>query len=335
MPETTNDADPLSDVLRSIRLRGGLFFDVEASAPWAAEAPDAETVERVALCGAEHVIDFHAVVRGEAYGRMADDDAVRLSAGDVIVFPRGDGHVMSSAPDVSAPGPVDLAPFAVHRAPVRLRTGGDGDPETILVCGFIGCDARPFEPLLDCLPRMFVARGGATGGHRIALLSQLALDASRGPAAGSACVLERLSELMFIEAVRGYLATQPAARTGWLAGLRDPQIGAVLARIHEQPGASWSLELLARAARMSRTTFVERFTGLVGVPPMQYVTQWRIQTAATHLTRGDLGLAAIAAMVGFESESAFSRAFKRVVGRPPGEFRRSTSARREGVGPSP
>jgi AraC-like DNA-binding protein len=195
-----------------------------------------------------------------------------------------------------------------------------------MVCGFLGCDARPFNPLLDTLPRVLVARardGGPNG--TLAHFARLALDETRGGRAGSECVLARLSELMFLEVVRHYLATLPDEQKGWLAGLRDPHVGHALAALHGRPGHDWSLDELAQTAGVSRSVLVERFTSFVGQPPMQYLAHWRMQLAAGRLVEGAT-VAAVAYDLGYGSEAAFSRAFKKLVGVAPAHWRRQRTS---------
>lgn len=326
MGASSDSPDALSDVLRSIRLNGCIFFEVAATTRWVAEAPSAASVADIVRPGSQHVLEFHACIAGSCYGGLLGEPLIRLEPGDVIVFPKGHAHVMASDPEIRADGPISFDELRGARLPVPARFGDSKEDETRLVCGFIGCDSRPFNPLIDALPPVFVASSAPDESDRLASLAQLAMTEARRGAVGSECVLERLSELIFIESVRHYMTTTAPRGGGWFAGLRDPQIGATLARIHANPREPFTLESLARVAGMSRSTFVERFTSLVEIPPMQYVAQWRMQVAASHLGRGDLSLGAIASLVGFESESAFSRAFKRIVGQPPGEFRRTQRA---------
>jgi len=198
-----------------------------------------------------------------------------------------------------------------------------GDPEGTaahFVCGFLGCDARPYNPLLAALPR--VIRISDHSGGTLAAYVQFALAESKEPRIGGQGVLGRLSELMFVDVVRRYLETLPADRTDWLAGLRDPFVGRALAALHRHPARGWTIESLARNVGLSRSALAERFTLFVGQPPMQYLTNWRMQLAANHLLSGTDSVAVIANHVGYESEAAFSRAFKKAVGAPPSQWRK-------------
>jgi AraC-like DNA-binding protein len=315
--------DTLSEVLRAVRLTGAVFFSVEASAPWVAESPSAREVGPFIMPGVEHVIEYHVVTAGSCWGGLVEEAPVRLGAGDVIVFPQGDAHVMSSAPGMRGiPEHDSFQKVAASRLPIAIKVDGGGPERASLVCGFLGCDARPFNPLLAALPRTIVVPRRAPGESVAEHLIKLALAESMAPRAGGECVLARLSELLFIELVRAYLSSLPPENVGWLAGLRDEQVGRALGKLHARPAHGWSLDELAREVGVSRSVLAERFAQYVGVPPMQYLAQWRMQLAATLLSTTSLGLSQIAEQVGYGSEAALSRAYKRWVGVAPADFRR-------------
>jgi AraC-like DNA-binding protein len=322
--------DVLSEVLRAVRLSGAVFFQVEGSAPWVAESPAARSIAHLVMPGAEHVIEYHVVTRGTCWGGLIGEPAVRLHAGDVIVFPQGDAHVMSSAPGMRHPPDMEL-----HRHPERgqlpIAVSFNNDAinaeRAELVCGFLGCDSHPFNPLLANLPRMIhmkkeLAHDGALLEHliRVAVLESVARRA------GSECMLARLSELLFIEVVRSHLSTLPNETPGWLAGLRDEIIGRSLSALHDRPAQAWSLEDLAKEVGLSRSMLAERFHHYVGLPPMQYLARWRMQLAASLLSGTNLNLSDVADRVGYGSEAALSRAFKRLVGVAPSAWREGTRA---------
>jgi AraC-like DNA-binding protein len=314
--------DALSEVLRAVRLKGAVFFDVNASDPWVAEAPRAALVGPYIMPGVEHVIEYHVVTAGSCYGGIVGESPYLLAAGDILVFPQGDAHVMSSAPGMrglTVDAHETLGPGSL---PISMSVGNGEQHSAHLICGFLGCDARPFNPLLAHLPRVLHVPASRAGGGVLTQFVQLALSEAGALTAGSQCMLARLSELMFIEVVRRYLSELPESSTGWLAGLRDPCIGKVLAKLHAAPAHPWTLAELAHEVAMSRSVLAERFAELVGIPPMQYLAQWRIQLAATRLTSGQDSLAEIAAQVGYGSETALSRAFKRQVGVAPALWRR-------------
>jgi AraC-like DNA-binding protein len=313
--------DALSDVLRAVRLKGAIFFDVHASDPWAAETPAGREIVGRMFPTAEHLICYHAITQGTCWAAVAGEAPLLLRAGDVVVIPHGHAHVLSSTPglrgehDVSryrAPNELEL--------PVTISMGGGAPESAGFVCGFLGCDARPYNPLLGALPRVFKVSDSVDG--PLGAYVQIALMESKRPRIGSQSVLGRLSELMFVDVIRRYLETLPSDRLDWLAGLRDPYIGRALGEIHRNPAADWSLESLARRVAMSRSAFAEHFTRFVGTPPMQYLTNWRMQVAAGQLLSTTDSVTAVANAVGYDSEAAFSRAFKKVVGAPPSEWRK-------------
>lgn len=316
--------DTLSDVLRAVRLTAAVFFDFEAGAPWVAEAPSACEVAPFVLPASEHVIEYHLVVEGNCYGGVLGEPAGLLTAGDLIIFPQGDAHVLSSAPGMrEAP---ELSSFRRPpdvQLPIRLREGGSGERATV-ICGFLGCDARPFNPLLATLPRTIVVRPAQLNEEQPSSLSQLvqlAVAESKARRPGGECVLSRLSELLFVEAIRAHVASLPPEQTGWLGGLRDPHVGRALALLHDRPADAWSIEELAQQAGVSKSLLMERFVHYMGIPPIQYLTQWRMQLAAERLRATTDSMAQIAARIGYSSESAFSRAFKRIAGVAPASFR--------------
>jgi AraC-like DNA-binding protein len=288
----------------------------------AAAPPTSDLLGRV-LPGAQRIIMYHLVMRGSCWARIEGQDPIRLNEGDLIVYPQGDGHVLSSAPGMHAAP--NLSAYADPSTPLPMvyRLGGGGPETARIVCGFLGCDDRPYNPLLTALPavihlRAADARAGATWPST---LIRMAVAESGRQRAGGGNVLARLSELMFVEVVRRHLETLPESQRGWLAGLRDPMVGQALAALHEDPCAPWTVEGLARHVGASRSAFAERFTQMVGQPPMQYLALWRMQRA-THLLVEGRGVADVADSVGYESEAAFSRAFKKMVGQAPAAWRR-------------
>ena len=314
--------DTLSDVLRAVRLTGAVFFSVEASAPWVAETPAGSVVGPEILPEAEHVIAYHVVTSGTCWGGLIDEPALKLEAGDVIVFPQGDAHVISSAPGMrGAPHYEAFREVRKSNTPLAVSIRGGAPKQEQVVCGYLGCDARPFNPLLATLPRMLHLRAESADDPLHRLLKLAVAEASE-PRAGGDCVLSKLSELLFVEVVRRYVAQLPPEGVGWFAGLRDENIGLALQRLHERPAHDWSLEELGKESGLSRSVLAERFAHLVGVPPMQYLAQWRIQLAASLLRSGKASLAEIAERVGYGSEAALSRAFKRQVGVAPAHYRR-------------
>lgn len=328
--------DVLSDVLRTVRLTGAVYFLVEARAPWEIAMPDGGALAPVVLPGAQHVISYHMVTSGSCWGRLLPDGSpARLDAGDVLVFPHGDPYVLSIGPDHGrGPAPVEVVEFmramARGQLPFTVVEDGGGAEAIQLVCGFLGCDVRPYNPLLATLPRLLHLRRAESGDDALARLVDLTVAESRETRAGTDCMRLRLSELMFVELLRRHLGSAIGPQAGWLAGLRDAVVGRALALLHEQPARAWTLHRLAREAGLSRSALAERFSRFVGRPPMQYLTGWRMQLAARRLADGNAKVAAVALEVGYDSEAAFSRAFRRATGMPPAEWRH-----RHGAGETP
>jgi len=256
------------------------------------------------------------------------------------MFPQGDAHVISSAPglrvaklDTSiffSPKPPQL-PFVLERRGEEytstVRLDGGGEERATIVCGFLGCDAKPFNPLLAALPRLLHVRGGAARDGWIGHFINVAVTEANHKRPGGEAVLERMSEMMFVEVVRRYLEGLPAEQTGWLAGLRDRFVGRALALLHERPAHHWTIDELGESVGLSRSALHERFAELVGQPPMQYLAQWRMQVASQLLLQSTMNVASVALEAGYDSEAAFSRAFKRLVGVPPAAWRRERKSR--------
>ena len=319
----------LSDVLRTIRLTGALFFPLEATSPWADQIPRGDALAGAILPAAQHVVSYHIVSAGCCWITFGDHPPVRLERGDIVVIPHGDAYLISSAPGMRTKLPTDAVltffhDMAAGTAPSIVVEGGGGPERADLVCGFLGCDVRPFNPVLAALPQLVhLQRPPAVSAHdRLSPLIDFAVAESRERRSGAQSVLLRLSEVLFIEVVRRYLDTLATGRTGWLAGLRDPVVGPALASLHDRPSAAWTLDRLARKIGVSRSTLADRFTHVVGQPPMRYLMQWRIQLAGRLLADGTSKVAAVAQDVGYQSEAAFSRAFKEIVGVSPAAWRR-------------
>ena len=304
--------DPLSDVLRTVRLTGAYFYLVEASSPWSATAiPSREFMPNV-LPDAEHLIPYHILTEGECWAGLEGQPQIRMAPGDVIVFPQGGAHFLSSHRGRRAAGHRNGAEPLRYPNTVRL---GSGDIGARFVCGFLGFDARPFNPLLGALPEVMCFP--RIDDSWLAAFSEHAVRESRTGRAGGDTLLTRMAELMFIEVLRRYLDSLGEDRTGWLAGLRDPIVGAALSLMHERPADDWSLASLAKGVAASRSVLAERFSHLLGIPVMQYLAQWRLQLATDLLTRSDASVAAVGRRVGYSSDAAFSRAFKRALGESP------------------
>jgi AraC-like DNA-binding protein len=318
--------DVLSDVLLAVRMTGAVFFDVDARSPFVTQSPAADTIARAVSADADHVIGFHVVTEGECWSETleAQEPPVQLRAGEMVIFPAGDANIMASDPGMRGHPDWSLYYHPVDRTlPFTIGTDGGSDADRCrFVCGFLACDARPFNPLLESLPRVLHAPVSVDSWRWVANLLDAAIEASGHQEAGREAILAKLAELMFVEALRAHVDALPPEERSWVAGLRDPQVSAALRLMHGRYAEPWTLERLAGEVGMSRTSFAERFTAYVHMSPMNYLARWRLQLAARMLQGGSHNVAQAAAAVGYLSESAFNRAFKRQVGQAPGTWRR-------------
>lgn len=319
--------DALSETLRVVRLVGAIFIQGRFTAPWCYQSPSADTCAPFLEPGAERVVIFHLITEGECFVELGDDAPVRLTAGDAVIFPQGHAHRMCSEPGLPPAKGGARLDVLLARRPRQLVYGGGG-VATRLVCGYLACDARLARMLLAGLPPLVrVNVRGSNAGMWLEASLRYALAEARSPRPGGAGVLAKLSEVLFIEVLRLYMNERSGDRTGWLAGLSDRIVGAALNALHARPAHAWTLEELARESGTSRSVLAERFQQFVGTAPMQYLTQWRMLLAANLLARSDAPLARIAEDVGYQTDTAFSRAFRREYGAPPAAWRRSRTAR--------
>ncbi len=317
--------DVLSDVLRMVRLEGAFFLNAEFHEPWCVDAPRGAELARVLRPAAPELGVCHLVLAGRCWIALRDGGApMPLEAGDVVVLPHGDAHLLGSGLQYA---PVSLDHVVALELPelARVRYGGAGD-RTDIVCGWFSYERDLPNPLISALPRLFRSGLRERGsGPWIEQLIRYAVGEAASSHAGSNVVAAKVAEVLLIEAVRGYADALPPAQSGWLAGLRDLQVGRCMALMHERPGQAWTVAALAGAVNVSRTVLAQRFSALVGLPPMQYLQRWRLTVAAHLLSAGQDPLGRVAESVGYESEAAFNRAFKRAYGVPPGLWRRSAA----------
>lgn len=317
--------DPLSDILKSVRLEGAVYLNGEFTAPWCIRGECALPSVRRRLAGAEHVAFFHFVAEGSCKVRLIDgEETLEARAGDVLLFPQESRHLMGSdlhlAPmenDASlAPAP-DLDPALFH-----MRHGGGG-AATRFVCGYLALDRSLFRALFQALPPVLrIPVGDASSAPLLRELLRAAVCESFAGRPGSGSMLAKLADLLFVEALRRYVESLPPGGKGWIGGLRDPRVGRALALMHRDPHCAWTVDELAREVALSRSALAKRFASLVGEPPMQYLIRWRLALAAQWLRSGPEPVLRIAERSGYDSEATFSRAFKREFGLPPGSWRR-------------
>lgn len=325
--------DVLSEVLRAVRLTGAIFFDLEQREPWASHTPTGAAIATNVMPGAEHVIMFHAVTDGGLWAEVTDGSIppLRVEAGDILVVPNADAHVLSSSPGMRVPADVSQYYRPTDRQLPFLVGPGDGEGErTHIICGYLGCDVRPFNPVLHSLPRLLHIRAADSSGA-ISQLFRLAANETAVLQSGGELVLSKIAELMFVDVVRRYMQSLPPDSSGWLSGLRDPHVGAALALLHGRPGEAWTVETLARDVGLSRSAFAERFTHFVQESPIHYLTRWRMQLSARLLEQNGLGIAQVAAEVGYDSDAAFNRAFKKCTGITPGAWRQDRLVTNGGI----
>jgi AraC-like DNA-binding protein len=318
--------DALSETLRVVRLVGAIFIQGRFTAPWCYQSPRADSAAPLLEPHAERVVIFHLITEGECFVEIDDEPPMQLCAGDVVVFPQGHAHRMCSEPGLRPAKGARLSDV-LSRRPRTLVYGGGG-AATRLVCGYLACDARLARMLLGGLPPLLrVSVRGSNAGVWLEASVRYALTEARSPRPGGAGVLAKLAEVLFIEVLRLYVNEQSAGRAGWLAGVGDRVVGAALTQLHTRPAHAWTLDALARASGTSRSVLAERFQQLIGSAPMEYLTQWRMLLAANLLSRSSAPLARIAEDVGYQTDTAFIRAFRREYGVPPAAWRRQQSTR--------
>jgi AraC-like DNA-binding protein len=327
--------DALSETLRVVRMVGAIFINARFSAPWCYQSPPADAAAPLLEPHAEKVVIYHLILEGECYCEMEGQEPLRLTAGDVVVFPQGHAHRMSSEIGL-VPASGSRLDVVLARRPRQLAYGGGG-AVTRVICGYLACDQRLASFLLAGLPRVVrVNVRGSNAGIWLETSLRYALVEARSPRPGGAGVLAKLAEVLFIEVLRLYMNEQQPGRTGWLAALCDRVVGSAIRLMHSNPAKSWTLEELAREVGASRSALAERFQTLVGSAPMQYLTQWRMLLASNLLCSSNISLARIAEQVGYRTDTAFSRAFSREFGCPPATWRRAQSerVRHDGTRPS-
>ena len=313
--------DALSQILKVVQLSGAIFFNARFTAPWCFTSPAEASLARALDLGTQRIVLYHYIVEGACLMTLEGVAPVRLGAGDIIVFPHGDAHTMASSAGAQ-PQQMDVQTILRDRSHV-LQFGGGGET-TRFVCGFMACDPRLFQPVLAALPRVVTV--SVRGMHQSRWLEaslEHAVEEANSPRPGAEGVLAKLSEVMVVETLRQYVAQLSPEHTGWLSGLRDRAVGKCLALMHEKPAHPWTVDSLAREAAISRSVLAERFTHFVGQSPMQYLGRWRMALATNYLRRSALSLARIAEEVGYETDGAFSRAFRREFGMPPATWRRT------------
>jgi AraC-like DNA-binding protein len=317
--------DALSDVLRVTQLSGGVFLHAEFTAPWCLAARMVPELCAPLLGPAAHLVPYHYVVAGELRISLEKQEPFLLKQGEMVLFPANDLHFMGSDLALRATSVRELLQGLQGDGPHHLRHGGGG-AATRMICGYLGCASARGNPVFATLPpamRITVEEAGSAGWFR-SMFEYAAGEIALGQP-GSSTVLAKVSELLFVEAVRRYAKQLPQGETGWLAGLHDQVVARALALMHGSIAHDWNVDELAHEIGLSRSALAERFARVIGVPPMQYLAQWRMQVAAQNLKTTSISLARVAERVGYESEAAFSRAFKKAFGTAPATWRRGNA----------
>ena len=314
--------DAFSQILSGVKLLGAVFFTAEFSAPWGLSTAGPNALAAMVAPGAEHLVLYHLVIEGGAVIEMVDGPRIELAPGDVVIFPNGDAHHMSSGHGVTRPFPNYGIAAKIQSRDLSPMHAGGGGAISRFVCGYMTCDPYLCRPILSGLPAAFKVniRADRSGHWLENAILHLVEEAGSGRV-GSEAMLAKLSEALFVDTLRRYVASLPEQQMGWLAGTRDPIVGKSLGLLHARIAHPWTIADLADQVGISRSALVERFTRYLSEPPMTYLTRWRLQLAARSLERTSRGVAEIAADVGYESEAAFNRAFKREYGQPPGRYR--------------
>jgi AraC-like DNA-binding protein len=319
--------DALSDVLRVAHLTGGVFMHADFFAPWCVAARIGPEHCGPTIGHASHMIPYHYIIEGELRIRVEGEDVEELlvGTGDVVLLPRNDVHLMGSDLSVTPVPGDDIIRRPVDGGLSVIHHGGNGD-RTRMICGFLGYDSGDGNPMISTLPTLLKLKAeGGGAAEWIRSTFQYAAEEVAAGRPGSETVLAKLSELLFVEAVRRYAEALPEGQTGWLAGLRDPHVARALALLHRDIARDWNVDVLSREVGLSRSALAERFVRLIGVPPMSYLANWRMQVANMKLRHTNASLAQVADMVGYGSEAAFSRAFKTSFGTAPATWRRSNT----------
>jgi AraC family transcriptional regulator, alkane utilization regulator len=313
--------DVLSDVLRMIHLEGALFLNGEFREPWCVDAPDSAKLVSALRPGAQHLGICHLVLEGQCWVQLQGGDPLLLQAGEAAVLAHGDTHLIGSG---LRNAPVSLDHIVKVQLPElnRVRYGGGGE-RSVVACSWFAYERGMTNPLISSLPPLFRSSlNERAAGVWIKQSIQFALGEAASRPPGGDVMGAKVAEMLFIEVLRAYIESLPELHSGWLSGLSDPQMGRALGLLHGEPARAWTVETLAQEVHMSRSAFADRFTELIGMPPMQYLKRWRLALAARLLGNDHSTLTQVAEVIGYESESAFNRAFKQEYGKAPGLWRR-------------
>jgi len=321
--------DVLSEMLKAVKLDGAVFFHGEFSSPWCARQPDGCSIAAYLSSSSTHVIIFHLLTEGRGYARIEKNGRpVSLSPGDIVMFPHGDAHLMGNGPPVTPVDSAEQLQQVLAEGRMLSQFGGGGEV-TKLICGYMACDLRLSQIFLAGLPSVLkINIRDSPSGKWLEDTLRYSVEHADASGPGGTAVVAKLSEALFADTLRRYIEKLPASQTGWLAGVRDPDVGNALALLHKQPSHPWTIASLANEVGLSRSVLAERFRHYLSDTPMGYLTRWRLQLAAQALTSTSKSVAEVAGDVGYESEPSFNRAFKREFGVPPARFRAQSKSTR-------
>lgn len=321
--------DVLSEMLKAVKLDGAVFFHGEFSSPWCARQPDGCSIAAYLSSSSTHVIIFHLLTEGRGYARIEKNGRpVSLSPGDIVMFPHGDAHLMGNGPPVTPVDSAEQLQQVLAEGRMLSQFGGGGEL-TKLICGYMACDLRLSQIFLAGLPSVLkINIRDSPSGKWLEDTLRYSVEHADASGPGGTAVVAKLSEALFADTLRRYIEKLPASQTGWLAGVRDPDVGKALALLHKQPSHPWTIASLADEVGLSRSVLAERFRHYLSDTPMGYLTRWRLQLAAQALTSTSISVAEVAGDVGYESEPSFNRAFKREFGLPPARFRSQSRSTR-------
>lgn len=316
--------DVLSEVLQTVHLKGAVYFNARFSAPWKVASPPSASIAPIFGTGAEHLIIYHLVTEGRAFASIEGREPIPLVAGDILIFPHGHAHILGNGSPSRVMDAAQALPGILAQKLREMSLGGDGEV-TRLICGYMGCDRLTMQPLLASLPPILkISIRNRDFGHWLEDSIRYSVREAEVSTAGSEALLARLSEVLFLEAIRRFIEALPPEEKGWLAGARDAVVGRSLMALHQTPMHPWTIAALAKRVGVSRSALAQRFTDFLGEPPMKYLADWRMRLAAKSLASTSRSVLEIALQVGYESEAAFNRAFKRRYGRPPAQYRKTS-----------
>ena len=319
--------DVISEVLKTVQLKGAMYFNGRFSAPWKVASPPSAAIAHI-FGAAEHVIIYHLVTEGHAYAWIEGRERVPLEAGDLLMFPHGDAHILGNGSPATVIDAAKALPEILAQRLKVMSLGGGGEV-TRIICGYMGCDRMTMHPLLASLPPLVkISIRNRDSGKWLEDSIRFSVHEAETSTAGSDALLARLSEVLFLEAIRRFIETLPAEETGWLAGARDAVVGHSLMLMHQSPMEPWTVAELAKRVGASRSSLAQRFAQFLGEPPMKYLADWRMRLAARLLNSSNRSVLEVAVQVGYDSEAAFTRAFKRRYGSPPAQYRKQLRATR-------